>query len=50
MKFRSKTGKILNDYIEFRGDFCCEYMCADCPIGERCVNGLCEKWVHDNPH
>lgn len=50
MKFRSKTGKILNDYIEFRGDFCCEYMCADCPIGERCVNGLCEKWVHDTPH
>ena len=49
MKFRSKTGKILNDYVAFRGDFCCEYRCEDCPIGKRCTNGLCEKWVHEHP-
>lgn len=49
MKFRSKTGKILNNYVAFRGDFCCEYRCEDCPIGKRCTNGLCEKWVHEHP-
>lgn len=50
MKFRSKTGKILNGYVAFRGDFCCEYQCEDCPVGKKAQNGLCEKWVYKHPY
>lgn len=50
MKFRSKTGKVLDGYVAFRGDFCCEYRCEECPIHKKATNGLCEKWVHDHPH
>lgn len=51
MKFRNpETGDILNDYVAFRGDFCCEYRCEDCLIWKKAQNGLCEKWVRDHPH
>ena len=51
MKFRNpKTGDILEDYVSFRGDFCCEYMCEDCPVGRTAKNGLCEKFVKEHPY
>lgn len=50
VKFRNpKTGEILNDYVAFRGDFCCEYSCDICPVGKKTVNGLCQKWIHAHP-
>lgn len=51
VKFRNpKTGEILNDYVAFRGDFCCEYSCDICPVGKKTVNGLCQKWIHEHPY
>lgn len=51
VKFKNpKTGKILDDYVVFRGDFCCEYLCEDCPVGKKVKNSLCEKWIHKHPY
>ena len=51
MKFRNpETGEVFDGVVSFRGDFCCLYMCCDCPISRKAQNALCEKWIADHPH